>query len=72
MKVIAGNVDPTTYPVTMTQGIVNNGELPLFAVTDAEMAFFVSNRVTTLSASTYGVSANEGYNSGSYLIGLRI
>lgn len=69
VKIVAGDVDPTTYPVTMTQAIVNNGELPSFAVTSAEIAFFMSNRVTTLSASTYGVSATEGYNSGNYLIG---
>ena len=70
VEIVAGDVDPTTYPVTRTQTIVNSGELPSFATTSAETAFFMSNRVTTLSPSTYGVSADQGYNAGNYLIGL--
>jgi len=68
--VVAENMDPLLYPVGSIISFANNRELPLFAMTDSEKLFFVSNNVTLLSTPAYGVG-EVGYNNGSYLLGLR-
>ena len=68
--VVGENVDPKLYPIFSFQAIVVSGNLPTFTVTVAEKLFFMMNNVSLLGTPIFGVT-EEGYNSGSFLIGLR-
>ena len=69
--VVADNVDPALYILTNLRNIVVTGLLPSFALSNLEKSFFAHNNVTILSNGTVGIS-DAGYNSGSFLIGLRL
>ena len=68
--VVASNLDPSFYFAGSIRNIVDGGNLPSFAVTVAEKLFFMMNNVSLLGTPIFGVT-EEGYNSGSFLIGLR-
>ena len=67
----ASNLDPKFYLLALVRAVVDGGSLPSFAVTPAEIGFFVTNNVTTLAAPTF-VVPDDGYNSGNLLLGLFI
>ena len=67
--VVAENLDPAFYLISVIRALVEEGNLPSFAQSTTEKEFFARNNVSMLSNATFGVGAT-GYNNASHLIGL--
>ena len=67
---IGSQILTTSYMSVDLQNLLVGGQLPSFALTDEEVAFFRVNNVTSLAFPTFGVSS-AGYQSGNELLGLR-
>ena len=67
--IVALNVGPTDYLLSVTKTAVDSGGLLRFANSSAEQAYFASNTVLTLFTPIW-TADDAGYNSGNLLIGL--
>ena len=66
----ATNISASTFFLALVSPVVNNHQLPLYAVTDAEKAFLGSNTIG-LSYSPFLAAEATGYNSGDTFSGAR-
>ena len=67
---VALDVGPTDYLLSVCKTAVNGGKLPGYANTSAETAFFKTNTVSTLATPLW-IPDSAGYNTGNTLIGLQ-
>jgi len=71
VTMIAVNVGPTDYLLSITKAAVDGGMLPKYTITSDEASYFAHNVVKTLSTPIW-TADDAGYNSGNLLIGLLI
>ena len=64
------NISASTFFVALVSPLINNHQLPLYAVTDAEKAFLQSNTIA-LSYSAFLIAEETGYNSGNTFSGAK-